>query len=201
MPVTLEPCAGRRERSCGSRPNHADSVRKPPSSRGDVGCSPDGNRAAQEPVHQVTRPIAAGMSVGLGERCVFAAQRQHLLPNNLLVHVDRGPFPEAAEPLGEGARLRGGIGLPDPPPDLPEQLLRCTARSRIFRNECRKQRISVTLWKSDRQAGLLKIRQPRARDFPPVSLRLSARSRVEASCPRPDRQFGAWIPEYCPAWP
>ena len=48
---------------------------------------------AQEPVYQLTRPMAAGMSVCLGERCVFVAQRQHLLPNNLLEPFKLVPGP------------------------------------------------------------------------------------------------------------
>ena len=46
---------------------------------------------------------------------------------------------------------------------------------------------------------LLKIRQLRARDVPPILFRLSTRWRPKPTRPQLDRRFGVWTPKCCPA--
>ena len=76
----------------------------------------------QQPVHQVARPVAAGVGIRPDERRSLAAQRQHLLPHDLLLHMGLGPLPQAAEPLRERPGVRGMIRLPDPLPQGVERL-------------------------------------------------------------------------------
>src|SRR5271166_5224973 len=53
--------------------------------------------------------------------------------------------------------------------------------------------------KREGEAGLLKIRQLRARDVPPILFRLSTRWRPKPTRPQLDRRFGVWTPKCCPA--
>jgi len=78
---------------------------------------------AQQAVHQVARPMAAGVSICLDERRPLVAQRQHLLPDDPLVDVDRGALAQATHPLRERAGLRGMVRTPDPLPQVGERLL------------------------------------------------------------------------------
>ena len=52
---------------------------------------------------------------------------------------------------------------------------------------------------SKAHCGLLKIRQLRARDFPPILFRLSTHWRPKPTRPQLDRRFGVWTPKCCPA--
>ena len=63
---------------------------------------------SQEAVHRVARPPTTGMGIGHEDRLSLGAQGQHLLPDDLLVHVGLGPLPQAIERLFAGAWLDPG---------------------------------------------------------------------------------------------
>ena len=53
-------------------------------------------QSPQHPVHQVARPMAAGVGLRLEEGRSLLTQRQDLLRHDPLVHVGLGPRPQAA---------------------------------------------------------------------------------------------------------
>src|SRR5512135_1401993 len=108
---------------------------------------------SQEPVHRVARPMAAGMGVCLDERVSLVAQRQDLLSHDRLVEMLRSPLPQTAKPLRGRAGIGSVVRTPDSLPRASKVSFRCLARSRIFGNAWRKQRINVTPLKSVRQAA------------------------------------------------
>src|SRR5512142_1016627 len=111
-----------RGRSCGSTPSPAALARRPPPCRADAACSTGGIETAQQPVHKVTRPVAAGVVVCPDKRTPLGAQRQHFLTHHLLLHVVRRPLPQATDPLGERPSIGRLIRLPNPLPQVVEPL-------------------------------------------------------------------------------
>jgi hypothetical protein len=77
---------------------------------------------AQQAIHEVARPMTAGVGIRLDECPSLAAQRQHLLPDHLLVHMRHGPLPQSTESLREAPGIRGMIRIPDPLPQCVERL-------------------------------------------------------------------------------
>ena len=93
---------------------------------------------------------------------------------------------------------------PRKPPTCPRTSTAGAPRYRLKNAESTRStrlRAVATTGRGARKAhpGLLKIRQLRARDVPPILFRLSTRWRSKPTRPQLDRRFGVWTPKCCPA--
>ena len=116
---------------------------------------------------------------------------------DLLFTESGGRGVEVVGELPDGAEggLLGAIAEAGQLQVLEHPLAECRGHLQVLSQRSQETPLRRTLC----HGGLLKIRQLRARDVPPILFRLSTRWRPKPTRPQLDRRFGVWTPKCCPA--